>query len=117
MSIPSLTASSSSKSVESRDILLAKKRITHNISFKLDVCNYLRKVSASVTSAANFFGISRKQVRNFRDHEELYRLIRHRRLRRNCIKPSQVRLRAKFFEQEQNLHTWFTEARHNGTFF
>ena len=92
-----------------------KHRITHTISFKLDVCNYFHTIkNATVSGAARYFNLTRKQVRYFRRNEEVYRSMRKRRSKRNVIQPFQIKLRAKYSDQERNVFKWFIESREAG---
>ena len=91
-------------------------RVSHTVSFKLDVCNYFEIVpNATIAGAARFYNISRKQVRYFRKHEENYRSMSTRRSRRNVIRPDQVRMRAKYSDEEGRVYKWFIETRSQGT--
>ena len=95
--------------------VLKKKRVSHTVSFKIDVCDYFTTyANASVAGCSRFFHITQKQVRYFRKNEAFYRAIKNRRLRRNCIRPEQVRLRAKYSDQEKAVFTWFLTRRHEG---
>ena len=91
------------------------KRVTHTISFKLDVCQYLRQVpGATVAGCARHFHIREKQVRYFRKREDSYRSIRCRRERRNFMRPEQIRMRAMYADQEHNVFNWFLQSRADG---
>ena len=58
--------SSSFNSLDERETKQApSKRFIFSVSFKLDVCNYLREHNMNVSLTANFFNIKRKQVRYF----------------------------------------------------
>ena len=92
-----------------------KRRVTHTVSFKLDVCNYFINVpNATVTGAARFFNITRKQVRYFRKNVDSYRLLSNRRLKRNGIRADKIRTRAKYAEEEGRVFKWFMESRSEG---
>lgn len=39
-----------------------KRRISYTVSFKLDVCTYLRVHNASISACARFFGLANKQA-------------------------------------------------------
>ena len=92
-----------------------KKRITHSIAFKLEVCDYMKDVpNATKSGCARFFNIQRKQVNYFLKHEHLYRDQSYARIKRNVIRPAQIKMRAKYFTQEQMLFSWFLESRRNG---
>ena len=90
-------------------------RTTHSISFKLDVCEYWRRIpNPTVAGCARHYAISEKQVRYFRKREELYRSIKNRRMRRTAIPLDRIRLRAKYSDQEHNVYIWFLETRAQG---
>ena len=102
---------------EFRDLMSTdlQKRITHTIAFKLEICHYLRTIpGATISGCARYFGISRKQVRYYRDRESHYIELKHGRKKRNLIRPEQIVMRAKYFAQEQSVFKWFLEARSNG---
>jgi hypothetical protein len=70
-----------------------KTRTTHSISFKIDVCEYWRRIpNPTVAGCARHYAITEKQVRYFRRNEELYRSIKNRRMRRTAIRPEQIRM-------------------------
>lgn len=95
--------------------VVKKKRISHTVSFKIDVCDYFTTyANATVAGCSRFFHITQKQVRYFRKREVFYRAIKNRRNRRNCIRPEQVRLRAQYSDQESAVFTWFLMRRHEG---
>jgi hypothetical protein len=92
-----------------------KKRITHSVAFKLEVCDYMKSIpNATKSGCARFFNIQRKQVSYFMKHEHLYRDQSHSRIKRNVIRPAQIKMRAKYFTQEQMLFSWFLESRRDG---
>ena len=92
-----------------------RNRVSYSISFKLDVSNYFRDIpSATVSGAARFFNLSRKQIRYYRRNEELYRGMATRRQRRNVVRLEQIRMRAKYPDQESNVFRWFIDSRREG---
>ena len=89
------------------------RRITHSIEFKLEVCDYMKNIpNATRSGCSRFFNIQRKQVNYFLKHENAYRALPHPRIRRNII--GQIKLRAKYFAQEQIVFAFVLESRRNG---
>jgi hypothetical protein len=92
-----------------------KTRTTHSISFKIDVCEYWRRIpNPTIAGCARHYAITEKQVRYFRRNEEFYRSVKNRRMRRTAIRPEQIRMRAKYSDQEQRVFAWFLESRAQG---
>lgn len=91
-----------------------RMRLSHTISFKLDVCNHLQSVNGNVTQTAAFFGIRRKQVRYYKTRAEVYRWLSNKTSKKNCILKSNSRCRAKYFDQEKKLYEWLILAREDG---
>ena len=95
--------------------LIKKKRTTHSISFKIDVCTYFQRIPNPTTAGcARHYKITEKQVRYFRKRESLYRSIKTCRMRRNAFRPELLRTRAKYAHQEHQVYTWFLESRAQG---
>ena len=95
----------------------SRMRNAHTISYKIDVCNYLIAVNGNITATAKYFEIRRKQVRYYRDRHELYQSMGSKGSKKNILKVSNSRNRAKYYVQEKKLFEWLIETREEGNFF